>query len=75
MRRRDHGVAAARNVAADALNGDIPVAQRHARTRLDLEVVQRVTLRLGELPDLPLRELDVATNRRIDLPHQLRNRS
>ena len=38
VRRRDHRVAAAGHVRADARDGDVPVAEPHARQRLHLEV-------------------------------------
>ena len=59
VRGRDHRVAAAGHVRADARDRDVPVAEANAGKRLDLEVDHRRPLRLGERPHLLLAERDV----------------
>ena len=59
VRRCDHGIAAARDVAADALDGYVLVAEDDARQRLDLDVAQRVALGLREVAHLGLGEPDI----------------
>ncbi len=59
VRRRHHRVAAARHIAADAVHRDVAVPEHDARKRLDLEVVERRLLLLGEIADLRLGEADV----------------
>ena len=59
VRRGDHRITPARDVAANAFDGDVLVAEDDARQRLDLDVAQRVALDLGEVADLRLREADV----------------
>ncbi len=55
----DHRVLAARHVAADRVHRDVLVAEHDAWQRLDLDVLERRALLLGEVPDLRLGELDV----------------
>jgi hypothetical protein len=57
--RRDHRIAAARHVAADARDRDALVAEGHARQGGDLDVLERVLLRLRKAADLRLGERDV----------------
>ena len=59
VRGRDHRVAAAGHVRADARDGNVPVAEPDAGKRLDLEVGHRRPLRLRERPHLLLAERDV----------------
>ena len=66
MGRRHHRVATAGHVRPDGRHGDVPVPERDAGKRLDLEVVQRFELGLGEVPYLGLGEPDVVDGRRID---------
>ena len=74
MGRGDHRVTPARNVAADAADRNVAVAEDHARDRLHLHVGHRVALDLGEVADLGLGELDVlpdvgghGSDQRVDL--------
>ena len=55
----DHGIAAARNVAADAFDRHVLVAKAHARDRLDFDLLHRRALGLGEAADLRLGEADI----------------
>jgi hypothetical protein len=59
MRRCDHRITAARHVTADRIHGDMTMAKDDAGQRLDLKVVHRFALLLGEVAHLRLRELDV----------------
>ena len=63
---RDHRVATARNVRADARHGDVSVAEPDAGERLDLEVDHRRPLRLREHAHLLLAERDVVQHLRRD---------
>ena len=72
--RGDHRVAPARDVAADAADRDVAVAEDDARDRLHLHVRHRVALDPGEIADLGLGELDVladvgghGSDQRVDL--------
>ena len=71
MRRRHHRELAARHIAADGLNGDVAVAEDHARLRLDLDIGHRGALRLGEAADLFLRVFDVGEVRGADPAHRV----
>ena len=55
----NHGVFATGHVAADAADGDVPVAEHHAGQGLDLDIAERSTLYLGKVPHLGLGEGDV----------------
>src|SRR5262249_10270946 len=57
--RCDHRIAPARHVTADRIHRDMTMAEHDARQRLDLEVVHRFALLLGEVAYLRLRELNV----------------
>ena len=57
--RGDHRIPPARHVAADAVDRDVLVTQADAGKRFDLDIAQRVLLRLGEAADLRLGEFDV----------------
>ena len=70
MRGRHHRIFAARHIAADRLDRDVPVAEHHARQRLDLDVADRLPLLLGEVLHLRLGEADVAEIARRDLAHR-----
>ncbi len=59
MRRGDHRIFAARHVAADRIHRDILMAEHHTRQRLDLDILERGALVLGEVAHLLLREADV----------------
>ena len=67
VRGRDHGIAPARNVTADALHRNILVAEFYSRKRLDLHVAKRRALRLGKAAYLRLRKSDVGQRLRGDL--------
>jgi hypothetical protein len=59
MRGGDHRIAPARHITADRIHRNVPMAKDDARQRLDLEVVHRFALLLGEVAHLCLRKLDV----------------
>jgi hypothetical protein len=74
MRRGDHRVAAARHIAADTANRDVPVAEDDPGQSLDLDILQRGALDLGEITDLRLSKFDIVNglrrnfgNERLDL--------
>ena len=59
MGRRDHRIAPARHVAADAVDRNVAMAEHDAGQRFDLDILHRITLDLREVADLRLREFDV----------------
>ncbi len=67
MRRGDHRVAPARHIAADPADRDMAMAEHHAGQGLDLDILQRGALDLGEVADLRLGEFDVGDGLRRDL--------
>ena len=54
--RRHQRELSARHVAGDAFHRDVPVSENDAGVEFNLEVAQRLPLRLGEAPHLLLRE-------------------
>ena len=66
VRRRDHRVAAARDVRADGADRDVAVPQPDSGERLDLDVRQARALRLGEASHLSLSEADVVQRLVVD---------
>src|SRR5579884_993289 len=66
MRRGDHRIAPARDVTADAADRDVAVSEHHSRQGLDLDILQRGALDLGEVADLRLGEADVVERLRRD---------
>ena len=63
VRRRHHRIAAARHVAADRVDRNVPVAEHDARQRLDFEIAHRVFLFLRKITHLRLRELESSRSR------------
>ena len=59
VRRRDHGIFAAGDVAADRVHGNVLVTENDAGQGLDFEVLDALALLLREVADLRLREADV----------------
>jgi hypothetical protein len=59
MRRRDHGIFAARDIAADGVHRDVLVTENDAGQCLDFEVLDALALLLREIADLRLCEADV----------------
>ena len=51
---------AAGNIAAGRIDRDILVAEHHPRHCFDLDILHAVALDAGEIPDLGLREFDIA---------------
>jgi hypothetical protein len=73
MRRGDHGIAAARHIAPDTADRDVPVPEYDPRQCLDLDIVHRAPLDLGEIADLRLREFDVLDRLRRDFVEECGN--
>ena len=70
MRRGDHRIAPARHIAADPADRDVAVAEHDPGQGLDLDILHRGALDLGEVADLRLREFDVVDRLRRDLGDQ-----
>src|SRR5437016_7162898 len=71
--RGDHWVAAARHIAADPADRDVPMAEHDAGQGLYLDITQRGALDLGKISDLRLGEFDVVDRLRRDLDDECRD--
>ena len=71
LRRPEHRVAPARNVAAHGVDRDVLVAQPHARPEFHLQREKRLQLLLREPPHVALAELRVADRLRRELRDRL----
>ncbi len=59
MRRRNHRIPPGRHITADLPDRNVAMAEDDARQGLDLDVLHGLTLDLGKVADLLLREFDV----------------
>jgi hypothetical protein len=59
VRRSDHRISPARDIAADAADRDVLVAEHDAGQCLDFDIAHRGALKLGKMADLRLCEFDV----------------
>ena len=70
-RRRQQRIAAARHVAADALDRDDPMAEMQARAQFDLKRQDGAELRLGEVADVVDGEFGVGARLRVEFGERL----
>ena len=59
MRRGDHRVFTTRYIAAHGFDRHIAMAEEDARQSFDLQILQAIALRLCEVADLGLCEMDI----------------
>ena len=59
MRRGDHRIAPAGDIAADTADRDMAMAEHDAGQSLDLDITHQFALDLSEIADLRLREADI----------------
>ena len=59
MRRRDHGIFAAGDIAADGVHGNVLMTENNAGQGLDFEVLDALALLQREVSGLRLRKTDV----------------
>src|SRR5690606_31855384 len=71
VRRRHHGILAARHVAADGTDRNVGMTQGDPRKRFYLDVLHGGPLYLGKVADLGLCESDVVKGYRIDRPNDV----